>query len=535
MANPQSRLPSARGPRPTSMFEVSSEHLKRLQNIGRGTEKSTVDEMVPAETATTSKMSKRRSFLPSFSSRPGTDADKAIPASIPEDTDSTTSAKGRAMPPPPKPSRLGSLRVPARTAAPHTRTASKDSGGRSSPSKSDTTEQPATPQKMALKVDAIPKRGSSTRLPPTGMRPPQSPGVRPPSSGLNQPSKLAHARTGSTASNAASTTSIAQKRSSMIAPRAAGTNAPQTSPPRSGLTRPTSSRQQMPPPSKAQFSTYQQHYSPAKTVLPKPPVPGIRSTKAGAPASATAAGSATTDEEVPITHEIALAQIELLQLSLLHQGSGEALEEYQASAKRKLGQRHAKLQKDFDAVRAQEQERRRSANLTALESWCADPDLLAEHLQTLSRVVTDLRSQTEPGSRYSELTDTFEKWAMGAESILLDDERPANFIEALPEAWRATHTSLALKFRSIQRDIGILPPIPPANGAGPPSSLEVLLENSSALVDGILKELEVMTKLQKEVLQRGKERIDEQINALVSANEVSGEKENWVPAWQSVT
>jgi hypothetical protein len=61
-----------------------------------------------------------------------------------------------------------------------------------------------------------------------------------------------------------------------------------------------------------------------------------------------------------------------------------------------------------------------------------------------------------------------------------------------------------------------------------------LLGNSAALVDGILKELEVMTKLQKEVLQRGKERIDEQISALVNANDETSEKENWVPAWQSV-
>jgi hypothetical protein len=234
-----------------------------------------------------------------------------------------------------------------------------------------------------------------------------------------------------------------------------------------------------------------------------------------------------------MTFDMALAQIELLQLSLLHQSSGETLEDFEASAKQKLGQRHAKLRKDFDAVRAQEQERRRAANLTALESWCAEPDLLAEHLQTLSRVVTELRSQTEPGSRYSELTDTFEKWAMGAESILLDTKSPANFIEALPETWRSTHTSVALKFRSIQRDLNVLPPAPPPSGAGPASSLETLLLNSSGLVDGILKELEVMTKLQKEVLQRGKERIDEQINALVTDD--AGEKENWVPAWQSVS
>lgn len=148
-----------------------------------------------------------------------------------------------------------------------------------------------------------------------------------------------------------------------------------------------------------------------------------------------------------------------------------------------------------------------------------------------------MRSHTENGSRYSEMTETFEKWATDAESALMDEKNPANFVEPLPDSWRAVHTALSLKLRAIQRDIGTLPPIPHNDEPDLTPSLQVLLESCSSLVDGILKELELMTKIQKEVLQRGKERIDEQINALVSSTDVSGEKENWVPtpAWQSVS
>lgn len=241
------------------------------------------------------------------------------------------------------------------------------------------------------------------------------------------------------------------------------------------------------------------------------------------------------EEEVPITFDVALEQIELLQLSLLHQSSAKALMEYEASARKQLSARHAKLQRDYEKIRSHEQERRRLANLATLESWCADPALLAEHLQTLSRIASDLRSHTEPGSRYSEMTETFEKWATDAESVLLDEKNPANFIEALPDSWRAVHTALSLKLRAIQRDIGTLPPIPPNDEQDMTPSLQILVENCTSLVDGILKELELMTKLQKEVLQRGKERIDEQIDALVGNTDATGEKENWVPAWQSVS
>jgi leucyl aminopeptidase (aminopeptidase T) len=240
------------------------------------------------------------------------------------------------------------------------------------------------------------------------------------------------------------------------------------------------------------------------------------------------------EEEIPITFDIALEQIELLQLSLLHQSSAQALREYEASAKQQLSARHAKLRKEYEGIRAQEQERRRLANLATLESWCADPALLAEHLQTLGRVASDLRSHTEPGSRYSEMTETFEKWATSAESVLLD-EHPTHFVEALPDSWRAVHTALALKLRSLQRDISTLPPIPQNFEPDMTPSLQILMENCSSLVDSSLKELELMTKLQKEVLQRGKERIDEQIDILVSTTDATGDKENWVPVWQSVS
>lgn len=236
-----------------------------------------------------------------------------------------------------------------------------------------------------------------------------------------------------------------------------------------------------------------------------------------------------------MTFDVALEQVELLQLSLLHQSSAKALIEYVASAKKQLKARHVQLQRDYDTIRTQEQERRRVANLAMLESWCADPALLTGYLQTLSQIASDLRSHTDAGSRYSEMTETFEKWATDAESALLDENSPARFVEALPDSWRAGHTALSLKLRAIQRDISSLPPIPPNDESDITPSLQVLLENCSSLVDGILKELELMTKLQKEVLQRGRERIDEQIDALLGNVDVTGEKENWVPAWQSVS
>ncbi|CAK4031600.1 Hypothetical predicted protein [Lecanosticta acicola] len=532
MASP-SRLPSVRKPagsgraRPLSVFEAPTEHLKSLQRIEGGSH-GNGDGSLP-NNGTTSKQAKRRSLLPSFStSRKTSGGEKEIRESmIREDTsDSEVSSRprdsedSRSMPPPPKPSRTASLRPSGssagRAAAAHARTVSKEGNVVSSkPSL-----QPGGPS-IPQRTDSLHKRTGSTRLPTTHR----------PGASTATPSQQSIPARGS--STRAATSTVALKRSSVVmgkppaldtsmSSQARGQPSP-ISPTGSATSRTKS--QMLPPSTRPAFSTYQQHYSPAKSGLPKPPLPSTRGAKVVSPASA--------EPEIPMTLEIALEQMELLQLSLLHQNSALILEEYEQSARSKLGELHAKLQKDFESIRTHEEQQRRCQNLHALESWCPDEALLAEHLQTLSRVVSDLRAHTESGSRYSDLTETFDMWVTRAESVLLDGQNQA--IEALPETWRAVHTSVALKLRSIQRDIGVLPPAPQSD-IEHASSLEIVLDNCSALVDSMLKELEVMTKLQKEVLQQGKLRMDEQINALISANEQAqgSEKESWIPAWQSV-
>ncbi|KXT04644.1 hypothetical protein AC578_2102 [Pseudocercospora eumusae] len=522
-----SRLPSARGgsARPLSMFEAPTDYMNSL---GKG-----------SEGVATSKQSKRRSLLPQFSS--SRKASEEIDA-IQEDASQSCARASleekahddrMAMPPPAlKPQSTASREahiIPTRTssshmrlpgsataaakAAPsaHARAPSRD--GNVIPARTSSQHQSSSSLSSAAATSGI-KRTASTRLP-------QSPGPR-----------TSSQRAPGLSNGAANVIPTAQKRASasIAKPPVLNTSTPGSqalptpaSPTRSATSTAPRPRSGLPPPSKPAFNTYQQHYSPVKSALPKPPIPTSKSLKQSAP----------VPEDEPISFEVALEQIELLQLSLLHQQALPTLVGYEASAKQKLGKMHAKLQKEYALIHEQEQEHRRQANLNALECWCPDTALLSEHLSSLSRVISDLRAHTEPGSRYSEMVETFETWADRAESILMDAQPGAAFIEALPESWRATHTSLALNMRSIQRDISMLPPLPPRSDAENPSSLEIMIDDCVLLVDGMLKELEVMTKLQKEVLQRGKARIDEQINALMSSGVDNGaqEKENWQPAW----
>jgi hypothetical protein len=277
-----------------------------------------------------------------------------------------------------------------------------------------------------------------------------------------------------------------------------------------------SGKSQLPSSSRPTFSTFQQHYSPAKTALPKPPVPASKFAKA----------APNFEQDASVPFDVALQQIELLQLSLLHETSAQTTRQYTDDAKRKLGKKHAKLRKDFEAVCAAETAQQKVANLKALQAWCPDPSLLAGNLQTLARVHKDVVAITHPESRYTELLHVFEDWADSAEKRITSPS--GGFVEPLPGPWREAHASTALKIRSLQREMSALPPLPEQNtDAEVDTSLRVILSSCRSLVDGILRELDVMGKLEKELLGQESARIDGAVGAL-SLNEGNA----WVPAWQ---
>ena len=277
----------------------------------------------------------------------------------------------------------------------------------------------------------------------------------------------------------------------------------------------------MPPPTKPTFTTYQQHYSPAKSSLAKPPVPSNKQTNIT---------PATSEDVSLVDFETAKQQLELLQLSILHQASDKSMRDFTATAKRRLGRKHTKLRKDYEGIRASELVHQRAVNLAALQSWCSDPSsdpsLLIENLQILGLVYSDLEGLLDRGGRYAELVSSFERWI--EESIQPVSGR---FVQSLPEDWHAAQSSLALKLRSIQRNLGVLPPCSTSPVVQDEASgLGIVLKSCPSLVDGMLKELDIMTKIEREVLEREQARVEDEVRTLSLDNQ-GGVEEPWVPVW----
>ncbi|EMC94667.1 hypothetical protein BAUCODRAFT_556100 [Baudoinia panamericana UAMH 10762] len=294
-----------------------------------------------------------------------------------------------------------------------------------------------------------------------------------------------------------------------------------TSPARSASSRQsTISQSQVLQPSRAAFTTFQQHYSPAKSSLPKPPVPTGRSRK-----------DVSVCDVEPSDFVTTVQQVELLQLSLLHQASIAVSREYAASANRKLTRKQAKLRKGYGDIASLTYEQQRIADLSTLNAWCPDFDLLSEQLSVLTRVHSELSDLLHnANSKFMQLLQGFEGW------IARSDAQP-NAIEPLPPEWHNAHSSLTLRLRSLQRDSAVLPPVPTNSGdtEDASSSLRTVLGVCSTLLDGSLKELEMMRKLEREILLGNRTRIDEEVKSLMQEDiPTSSADLKWLPAWHLV-
>lgn len=290
------------------------------------------------------------------------------------------------------------------------------------------------------------------------------------------------------------------------------------------------------------FTTHQQHYSPAKSSVPKPPVPASR-----------IAGPVLTSASLD-TFETQKLQSELLYLSLLHQYSTPTLNQYTASAKRILRKRFDALTQSNLAIVDEERQIQQNANIAALAAWSlpsanARPDSsqdLVENIQRLSRCLSDVTSWTEAGGRYDKLVHEFEAWVDEAEIICSTREETGPsvsddnelFISPLSASWHQSHASMEQRLRILEREVAVLPPAPERDGAEAAvvPTLEIMLGQLAESLRGMKEELSIMISIEKEMLGRERKWVDESVHRILSSVEDTtgnGEMED-VPLWHRI-
>jgi hypothetical protein len=167
-----------------------------------------------------------------------------------------------------------------------------------------------------------------------------------------------------------------------------------------------------------------------------------------------------------------------------------------------------------EIVQEKEKDCRKRANVDALQQWgVGDSGLLAENVQLLAGVVTEVSQLVEPDGRLQGILDIFEEWIKYVSTIWdtrYASHSPADveFIEGLGEPWRAEVRALTRQLAGMGRVLEGLEK--PKEG----SSLRALVDGSTHLINGSLEELKVVLKLEGEAVKREKLWVDERMGRL---------------------
>ncbi|OBT90248.1 hypothetical protein VE02_01295 [Pseudogymnoascus sp. 03VT05] len=399
--------------------------------------------------------------------------------------------------------------ISQRAAPATTRPGSSDGSMRPPPPRSVTTRPPLSSQSGANDGSMRPPRSVTTRPPlSSDNRPSVS---RPPLSSDNQ--RGAPLRSGSKTPTEQSSSTGLQRRPSTTSRHARTTStgsAPSIRPPASKHTRNTSVTQlssttTLRPPSETKqapnpalhrpnFSTLQQHYSPAKSIAPKPTTASLLA----------APSPSKLPSNVAISAETARLQAELLQLHLLHRDAASVQDQWRDSARNKLGHKFETLVRKHEGLVAQEEAQHGKINALALKVW-ADSGMpgwgLEEKIQVLDEVVTGVWGMGESGGKYARIVRRFERWMHTVVDIHQGRERghllegdEVMFIEDIDGSWGDDCRVQARKLEEWRDKLADLGEVEVK------SSLATAVEGYTTLVRGMLEELDTMRRIEKEVM-----------------------------------
>ncbi|KAI1413736.1 hypothetical protein F5Y13DRAFT_28310 [Hypoxylon sp. FL1857] len=305
------------------------------------------------------------------------------------------------------------------------------------------------------------------------------------------------------------------------------------------------------------FNTHQQHYSPAKSLAPKP----LTSTFLAPPSPS------KLPANVAISAETSRLQTELLQLSLLHRDAAAVDAEWHASARAKLEARFARLSADNKALLSLERQGVEARNVGVLARWGGDSDNgrggraggglgLEEKVQILDEALNGVWQLGEPGGRYQRVVAGFEAWAERMASIVsaqrsgnldvLVDGEEVRFLGELDTGWKHDCVSLLRKLEgwsAALRELGDVSSVAsstgsssePSTNSGSGSGLERMVSGCRALVHDMLAELELMAQIERDAARAEDEWIESMNKAIEDEDDDTPAARAYVPLWKLAT
>jgi hypothetical protein len=292
---------------------------------------------------------------------------------------------------------------------------------------------------------------------------------------------------------------------------------------------------------KPQFSTFQQHFSPKKTIkVPAPSVSGGQSDPQHAVRTispATGKHSGPGHETATVSAKISRLQDELLQLQLMHDSSHSQQKKYLENTKRKFEDQFAALSQDYRELTAQEHAYYTKSNCMALQQWLSEGELPGlGKMQTLARCVQEVTTLTAPNNNLCIVMEEFETWF--ERMILISNSRCSGtalpeyndiLVGPLSQEW---HDSVSLLHRKLDHCSQVLSNLGLARKG---SGLAMVLDIHKLFVDDLRAELAYSSAIEEIALQQEQIWVDESIAKIMHGDDHAagdGQQNNLRPvAW----
>jgi hypothetical protein len=292
---------------------------------------------------------------------------------------------------------------------------------------------------------------------------------------------------------------------------------------------------------KPQFSTFQQHFSPKKTIkVPAPSVSGGQSDLQHAARTISPTRrkhSGPGHETATVSAEISRLQDELLPLQLMHDSSHSQQKKYLENTKRKFEDQFAALSQDYRELTAQEHAYYTKSNCMALQQWLSEGELPSlGKMQTLAQCVQEVTTLTAPNSNLRIVMEEFETWF--ERMILISNSRCSGMalledndivIGPLSQEW---HDNVALLHRKLDHCSQVLNNLGSARKG---SGLAMVLDRHKLFVDDLRAELAYSSAIEEITLQQEQIWIDESIAKVMHGDDHTagdGQQNNLRPgAW----
>lgn len=225
--------------------------------------------------------------------------------------------------------------------------------------------------------------------------------------------------------------------------------------------------------------------------------------------------------------EISRLGDELLQLSLLHESSASALQQYTNSVTKHLNDRNADLERHYRRLESRERDRQTRDNLRGIKKWFNEnsggSEMRFDPLSMLAECTQELEDLSREDGDFSAAMKQFDDWKLGVDitiaSHVASEEAEVQFVVPISSDWGDLIMSLDTKIKMCMNTLRNF------KEGNESAAIGEMITMLSVLAQSLLQEIAICKNLEELILRRQQRWIDSSIEKALLAVKLEGSQD----------